>query len=367
MRRFGKYLLALALIGLTMSACKDKEETPEVPVYGLNVLRGNNQQGTVTLWLNNGIEFQVTDQKGNPVKGEAIYFEKSDSITLSADSLVTDSLGMAVLEWKMGSSSGDYTFNAFLMEEGIENPDTRIEVVATANTYGFFTDERDGRQYKFVKVGDQFWMAENLDYGERISGHKKPTPDDGITQKYYYLDDLDKGATYGGLYTWEEAMNGSPSDEKPVSTTQGICPDGWHLPSYGEWFEIMQLAGNDPRKLKSQEGWNIEYDTNYVFDTINLVFTDEIDTIVEFNFNGTDEFGFRALGAGYRGLGLNEENQSYYWTEGVYSYYLTTREYSWDKTFYYAIGIYGPPPNIFDAGPVSKDNGFCVRCIMDKE
>jgi uncharacterized protein (TIGR02145 family) len=82
---------------------------------------------------------------------------------------------------------------------------------------GSFTDPRDGKTYKTVKIGDQWIMAENLAY--------KP----GIGNFWAYENNDSNIATYGYLYDWETAMN--------------IAPDGWHLPSREEWMNILKKLG----------------------------------------------------------------------------------------------------------------------------
>ncbi len=82
---------------------------------------------------------------------------------------------------------------------------------------GNFTDPRDGKTYKTVKVGDQWIMAENLAY----------KPDNG--KFWAYENDESNIAIYGYLYDWETAMN--------------IAPEGWHLPSRKEWMAIQKTLG----------------------------------------------------------------------------------------------------------------------------
>jgi len=114
---------------------------------------------------------------------------------------------------------------------------------------GVFTDSRDGKNYKTVKIGNQVWMAENLNYAAGGS-------------RCYYNDNA-YCKMYGRLYNW--------------STANNVCPSGWHLPSKGEWDLLDRDVGGSNmagRKLKSKSGWDD-------------------------NGNGTDEYGFSALPGGF--------------------------------------------------------------------
>jgi len=81
---------------------------------------------------------------------------------------------------------------------------------------GIFTDQRDEVRYKWIRLGEQVWMAENLNY---------KTPE-GSTA--YNNDPLNQ-TIFGLLYNWETANN--------------VCPDGWHLPSDKEWDELENFLG----------------------------------------------------------------------------------------------------------------------------
>ena len=134
-----------------------------------------------------------------------------------------------------------------------------------------FTDPRDGQSYDIVKIGNITWMAENLNYATAASACP-----DGDSRNCKRL---------GRLYTWAEAKT--------------VCPEGWRLPTKAD-FEALVIAapgnvaqsrtGNSGAvsnkvgaKLKSRDGWFKKG-------------------------NGSDEFGFNALPAGYRGAILKADD-----------------------------------------------------------
>ena len=137
---------------------------------------------------------------------------------------------------------------------------------------GTFTDRRDGRIYRFVVIGEQTWMAENLDFGSWVSsGVDQSESSPSSAQKYCPDDSLERCRSLGGLYQWHTAMAFPKScDNYPLgcgakakSPHRGICPKGWHVPTNEEWEELRRIAaaatGMDieeaGRVLKSAIGW----------------------------------------------------------------------------------------------------------------
>jgi len=129
-----------------------------------------------------------------------------------------------------------------------------------AQTYGSFTDTRDGKTYKTVKIGEQVWMAENLAYLPSVVG---PATGDETTAYYYVYgyDGTDVNVakatvnytTYGVLYNGPAALNGAGNSSSNPSGVKGICPAGWHLPSVKEWSQLAVFVGGfhqASRKLK---------------------------------------------------------------------------------------------------------------------
>ena len=122
-----------------------------------------------------------------------------------------------------------------------------------------FCDYRDNRIYRYVTIGNQIWMAENLNYE--------------VDSNYHcYMDSCEK---YGKLYTWATAMDSLAmfSDEgrgcgsggmcAPVSPVRGICPEGWHLPDSLEWVALYNIKKRSPYALQAigYESWKSAEDS----------------------------------------------------------------------------------------------------------
>jgi uncharacterized protein (TIGR02145 family) len=203
-----------------------------------------------------------------------------------------------------------------------------------------FTDDRDGQIYNTVKIGNQCWMAENLNIGVRIDGIQNMS-DNSFIEKYCYDDDSVNCETFGGLYQWNEMMQ-----YNTPAGVQGICPDGWHLPSHFEWTTLE-------RQVCTGENCN----TNFPFDysTSGWRGTNEG---FELMLSGTS--GFEGLYAGLRswdeGLFLNKGENAYFWTSTINPYF---PEHSWFRKFH----------NNFSQSyrnGANRNYGLSVRCIKDE-
>ena len=118
-----------------------------------------------------------------------------------------------------------------------------------------FVDERDGEVYETVQIDDQCWFAENLNSGEKLTGFDAPSDND-VIEKYCYEDEDSNCDVYGGLYTWEEAMQ-YEGDEP----NQGACPEGWVIPTDNDFHQLesyLKTDGEscDPNRSDFEEGWD---------------------------------------------------------------------------------------------------------------
>jgi uncharacterized protein (TIGR02145 family) len=155
-----------------------------------------------------------------------------------------------------------------------------------------FTDSRDNKVYRKVKIGGKTWMAENLNYATSSSG----CDEEGNCNVYSACYDEKEGycAIYGRLYNW--------------SAAETACPTGWHLPSDAEWTMLTDFVGGEGiagKKLKSSAGWikNGNGTNEYLFSALPGGSTAE---------NG-DFFGDGSYGSWWTAT-IDEENSPYPWT-----------------------------------------------------
>ena len=108
-------------------------------------------------------------------------------------------------------------------------------------------DIRDGQTYATVEIGEQCWMAQNLNYGTYLASNAggSLTHDDGIVEKYCWNnnpDNCDNSTTHpGGFYEFFEAIQYYSG--QPTEPVQGACPDGWHMPANTEFSELINYLG----------------------------------------------------------------------------------------------------------------------------
>lgn len=224
-----------------------------------------------------------------------------------------------------------------------------------------------GNLYPVVQIGTQWWMAENLrsTIYDTESNRKGEPVKTSSTAKFapYYTDGRNTVTDYSGeltsdqrqklglLYNWGAVVGlATESDVKARTTSfsnrQGICPNGWHVPTSAEWITLEQHDGSEyyhvslaGKKLKTKSGWFGDKDKDVSWDSTR----------------GSDSYGFSALPAGYAvGSGVKEV--------GRYAYFWTATPDDSDKaTCRYIFADYTDVKNkSFD-----KSNACSVRCVKN--
>jgi len=95
------------------------------------------------------------------------------------------------------------------------------------------TDSRDGKTYDTVLIGSQCWLAKNMNIGTRINGGIDQGTSCSSINKYCYDNNEANCTSEGALYQWNQTMCGST-----IPGDQGICPDGWHIPTDAQWHTL---------------------------------------------------------------------------------------------------------------------------------
>ncbi len=235
-----------------------------------------------------------------------------------------------------------------------------MSIPCNSDDCDYMTDERDGKSYRIVKIGDQWWMAENLNFDYKVDSmsaeyREKIAPiaymvNDSTFETFCNTDDC---TVYGRYYTWAAAMDGAAvfSDDGitcgfgkayplengrccryvsycyPSYPIRGVCPKGWHLPSNDDWKKLYSVVKyHYAMHAKGFEEWS----------------------------DATDAFGFSALPAGGNSKGkfYDVGSFAYFWSSGDSS--LTT-----SNCWYLNAGA---------AGIMSGDSErgrFNVRCVKD--
>jgi uncharacterized protein (TIGR02145 family) len=217
-----------------------------------------------------------------------------------------------------------------------------MKEVTTLDECGIpFVDERDNRTYQTVRIGQQCWMAQNLDFGVMINRSGYAT-DNGTPEKYCYGDDPANCETYGGLYSWDEMMQ-----YNLVEGTQGVCPDGWHIPSDGEW-KTLEMALGMTREIVEIEGWR-GFNEGGKLKVSGIEFWDGP------NEGATNESGFSALPAG----GMDDIHQ--FDGMGFFSDFWTS---SWNEPYPWYRLLNADRADIYRTMGV-REFGTSVRCVKD--
>ncbi len=117
----------------------------------------------------------------------------------------------------------------------------------------------DRNAYHTLLFGNQCWMKENLKVRHRPNGTNLVTGPPDYQKPLYFIpfDGENYHSDYGYLYEWRHAMNYAQASDNNPSGVQGICPNGWHLPSWPEWVELFEY-------LESQGQYSCNDSTSFI-------------------------------------------------------------------------------------------------------
>lgn len=212
----------------------------------------------------------------------------------------------------------------------------------------------DGNSYDAVRIGDQVWMASNLRTTHFPNGDEIPEEHTSTsnTEPYYVVAVTDV-VTHGLLYNWPAVMHGASSSDANPSGVQGVCPDGWHVPSYAEWLELNDYCGTQAEWVCGGQdvahiAKSLASDTLWRANTKVCAIGNDL--------TANNASGFSAMPSGY------------YTGGGIYGYldiavfWTTTAE---SETSSMDIGLLSDRSYMYIDDISDKYIGYSVRCVRD--
>ena len=222
--------------------------------------------------------------------------------------------------------------------------------ISTDACNGETSFDYNGQTYSIVSIGDQCWMAENLATTKYNDGTDIPNIIDNTdwsnltTGAYvWYNNDISWKNLYGALYNWYAVIDAN-----------GLCPEGWHVPTNDEWTSLTDFIGGtgSPHGNELKSCRQVNSPLGGGCNTSDHPRWDEHST----NY-GTDDYGFSGLPGGYRGSSGTFSfvgDYGSWWSSTEYSSY-----YAYGRSLGYFYGYVG-----VDAS-YGRRSGFSVRCLRD--
>jgi uncharacterized protein (TIGR02145 family) len=211
----------------------------------------------------------------------------------------------------------------------------------------------DGNYYNTVKIGNQCWLKENmksLHFADGVAIPDGSSVAASSSNPFYYYpgNEVSNVAQYGLLYNWSAALNNLDISNDNPSGVQGICPNGWHVPSIAEWQQLLDYVngmnayqcdgqnGYIAKALSATTGWALDYYTACTPGN---------------NIPLNNRLGFSAMPAGYMSQMSNSLGHSADF---------------WSTSLAY-LNIYSESPEVALNATNNRKEGYSVRCLKNAQ
>lgn len=348
--------LGVTIAGVFLSACEDSTSANSNP----------NMESKVDTLVVHSYDTLVVNKYDTLVvnKKDTLVVNKLDTLILKDTLVIKDTLILNNIDTLIQNN-----VDTLFVKDTLFQKDTLVIKDVPPTVFGFVTDSRDKRTYRTVKIGAQEWLAENLNYRYL----EATATDDSLS--FCYMRDNEFCATSGRLYFWSAAMdsigtfsddavgcgNGVTCDHK--DTVQGICMDGWHLPSADEWQQLIDFVGGEKeafRLLESQDDWGgriVYYRDEETETTSNYKVT----------YRGVDAYGFNIRP--YVTYSYPEPNNVEIYKS---AYYCSSTEDGENRMISFnfsgeSLSSESSMKNRFHVIMMEVDQGYSVRCVKNAE
>ena len=290
--RVGKFSMELAENG----SWKDSATRTEIADWACEV----SQRGLLVDVRNNVLAWKISDTLPDFEKFVDVFWADNYGLGICSDANAGDT---AVNVNPLSKQNGE---KFICKNERWESADKKSNY---KSVFGTMTDARDGQMYRTVEIGDQVWMAENLNYDyQTLQTHSVCyKSESGECDEFGLLYPLAAVIDSAGLFGNEGVGcgNGSWSMCNYSESLRGVCPEGWHLPSESEWFQLLVYTGG-------------------------TVVVPDVEVVIYKNVQGinVDEYGFNSLGgdAFYATGGFASRESAVYWASSRYENLPSTME-----------------------------------------
>jgi len=221
-------MLSVIFVTVMITGCEDSPVTGN-RMPGFTLAEVKTLPPTLVTVSNAIVGGEILSTGGALIFESGICYSKSTNPTISDNLLIKELyIGKFEILIPQLDQNTTYHYRAYTKNEvGISYGEDYVIVTSNGTVRDF-----DGNVYQTVKIGDQVWMRENIKTMHYSSGKAI----DGVI-------DSKSDAAFGFHYTWE-AINVAPSGGKfIINRDQGVCPDGWHIPSDMEWQALFSYVG----------------------------------------------------------------------------------------------------------------------------
>ncbi|WP_144265010.1 FISUMP domain-containing protein [Fibrobacter sp. UWB5] len=343
--------LALSILLALLAACGDESSSSVSPEPRQCEEQSNdcdNVSSSSEKISKNSSSSQKSADKGKSSSSVEKSKESSSSVKPSSSSEAKSSSSEEV---KQSSSSVVASSSSVTSSETVESSSSSYDrtdafkgTLWRKGEYKTFVDTRDNREYYYIQITGEDTagkaatikvMAENLNVGEFVWG-SEDQEDDSKIERYCYKNDTANCNKYGGLYQWAEMMqlpsrcNTESCADLIKPNHQGICPSGWRLLTYNDYYIVVHADNNEDGVKGTRSAYG---------------------------FGGSNDSGYSLIGAGYR----SEEGGFARLEDYTIWFYLEEQNSQEHRS---SCNGMNPNKTTISSGYQSKVTGASVRCVM---